>query len=116
VAALLLLVLGFKSSAQTRWWRDDITLWSGTLELRPESPVALINLGFANNQRGNKERALALYRQAVKAAPWDPVARNNLGALLAEQGRQDLAGWSSAPPWPIIPTTWTPITTWASYC
>ncbi len=90
--ALVLVTLGIKSGAQTRWWRDDITLWSATLEARPESPVALINLGFANNQRGDKARALALYREAVQAAPRDPQAHNNLGALLAEQGRLDLAG------------------------
>ena len=92
VALLGLFILGVKSGGQTRWWRDDTTLWSATLERRPESPVALINLGFASNQRGDKERALALYRQAVKAAPRDPQARNNLGAMLAERGQLDLAG------------------------
>jgi protein O-mannosyl-transferase len=91
VAAVVLLAFGIKSGAQTRWWRDDISLWSATLERRPESPVALINLGFANNQRGDKARALELYGKAVKAAPRDPQARNNMGAMLAEQGRLDLA-------------------------
>jgi tetratricopeptide (TPR) repeat protein len=44
-------------------------------------------LGYAYQERGETEAALAAYREAVRRNPENALARNALGVLLAESGR-----------------------------
>ncbi len=90
-AGVLLVALGAKSAVQTRHWHDDVSLWSYNVAQAPESPVALINLGFAYSGRGRGAEALPLYERAVRLVPQDPEARNNLGAALAAEGTLEAA-------------------------
>jgi len=82
----LLGVLSYKSMVQSRIWKNDFQLWSYTLSRKPESVVALVNLGSQFSAKGNTGRALQLYKKAVEIAPFDPDARNNLGSMLAKTG------------------------------
>lgn len=42
---------------QTAVWKDSYTLWSTTLERRPDTPIAHANLAVILNKRGDFERA-----------------------------------------------------------
>jgi len=92
LGAVLLVALAAKSGVQTRYWKDDRTLWSTTLSQKPDSAVALVSLGLVESQQGHRERAVQLYRRAVEVKPHDVQAHNNLGAVLAEMGRLGEAG------------------------
>ncbi len=82
----LLGILGYKSMVQSRIWKTDFQLWNYNLSRKPESVVALVNLGRQFSAKGNTGRALQLYQEAVRIAPFDPDARNNLGSMLAKTG------------------------------
>ena len=57
----------------------------------PANPVFRGKLAAAWRERGETEKALPLYRQAVAAAPRDPEAWYNLASALQEAGRRDEA-------------------------
>jgi hypothetical protein len=78
--------LGFRSAAQVRHWKTDATLWAYTLQKRPHSPVALLNMGLERSRAGDDKQALELYQRAARLSPHDPEVRNNLGAQYARQG------------------------------
>jgi tetratricopeptide (TPR) repeat protein len=54
IATALLIVL---TRGQTVIWKDSYTLWTTTLERRPDTPIAHANLAVILNQRGEFERA-----------------------------------------------------------
>jgi len=81
-----------KSAVQTLIWNDDRSAWTYVLSKRPASPLALVNLGYIENREGHSELAFEYYQRAVKAKPYDPEARNNFGAALAQAGRVPEAG------------------------
>ncbi len=87
----LLAVLGYKSMVQSRIWKNDFRLWSYTLSHKPNSAVALINLGRQYSAKGDTDRALRLYKKAVEIAPFDPDAQNNLGSMMAKTGNMNAA-------------------------
>ena len=60
------------------------------LEIRPDSPAALYNLGTILAATGRPDEAVAKLRAALVHAPADAQVHNNLGFLLARQG--DTAG------------------------
>ncbi len=45
------------SRSQTAIWKDSYTLWTTTLDRRPDTPIAHANLAVILNQRGEFERA-----------------------------------------------------------
>lgn len=51
-ASLIVLTRG-----QTAIWKDSYTLWTSTLERRPDTPIAHANLAVILNQQGDFERA-----------------------------------------------------------
>ncbi len=76
-AALLLL------SLRTVWrntdWRDDLTLWSKTVQVAPQSARARNNLGTAYLRRGEIARAEEELEAAVQIKPDFATAHGNLG-------------------------------------
>lgn|GEM_PF-1958303 len=67
---------------------DEVEELSDLLrEKAPDDPYVLLNLAVAADGRGDTPSALALYRQAIDAAPALPIAHYNLARLLErEQG------------------------------
>jgi tetratricopeptide (TPR) repeat protein len=57
------------------------------LEISPDHPVALNNLGLVLVGRGRQEEGIASIRAAIRARPDYAEAFYNLGALLLNQGR-----------------------------
>ena len=58
------------------------------LEQSPKNPLLLDTAGWANHIAGNKDRALALLRDARLREPGNPEIRYHLAAVLAQAGRK----------------------------
>jgi protein O-mannosyl-transferase len=88
-AASALLACAAVSVAQTRYWKDSVTLFEHALRVTPDNVVAHYNLANALAAQGRTAEALAHYARAkgVRPAP----AQNTIGSLLAAQGRVDEA-------------------------
>jgi tetratricopeptide (TPR) repeat protein len=71
--------------------QESITYYEDALELLPDSPRTLYNLGNVLKKLGDLEQAEALYRQALKIQPAMAGALNNLAECLEARGRTDLA-------------------------
>ena len=61
------------------------------LKISPYDAEAYNNLGVVQAQRGQRDKAIALYRKALEIQPNYPEAHNNLGYALASLGRFDEA-------------------------
>lgn len=62
-------------------WRDDVALWSATLETAPRAIRARHNLAVALAMRGKLLESREAFRQALDLAPGDPDVLNGLGAM-----------------------------------
>jgi tetratricopeptide (TPR) repeat protein len=91
IAAAAILLLGALSWRQCRVYRDQLTLYSATLEGNPDCWLAHDNLGIVLAQSGRVDEAIAHYQEALRLKPDYPEAYNNLGNALARMGR-----WSEA--------------------
>lgn len=87
VSVLLIGILAMRSHAQVRFWRDDVSLWSHSLEISPKSATTLTNLGFAFSQQGRHAEAIDLYKRAIDARPETSIAHVNLAWSTMDAGR-----------------------------
>jgi len=55
--------------------------------LRPESPGARLNLGFALGSHGRVDEAIAAFREVINFKPDYAMAHNNLGCMLRDKGQ-----------------------------
>ena len=61
------------------------------VDLEPDNPRYLTNLGVALDRLGRREDAVRSYKRAARQGGGTVVAHHNLGAIYAEQGRMDEA-------------------------
>lgn len=88
-AALVALVLfSFRTVRRNADWRDDLTLWSKTVQVAPQGARARNNLGVAYIRRGQLTRAEQEMEAAVQIKPDFAVAHGNLGKIALD--RDDL--------------------------
>lgn len=80
-------LLAMRSHDQVRHWRNDLTLWSHSLEVSPKSATTLTNLGYALANRGRNEEAIQLYKRSIDAGPNLALARINLAWSTMDVGR-----------------------------
>ncbi len=73
-----------------RDWKNDIVLYTRTLEIVPE-PIIYLNLGRALADQGRIDEAKAQYFKALRIKPDFTEGHYNLGYALASQGRLDEA-------------------------
>ncbi len=85
-ACAVLAVLGTLTWRRAELFRSERSLWLDTVERNPSSPIACYNLGVALWGEGDREGAIACYRQAVEIDPCYAAALNNLGAALRARG------------------------------
>jgi tetratricopeptide (TPR) repeat protein len=80
--AVLLLCIGCVSLTrmQVGTWKNSFTLYQHALEVVPENPVALNNLGVLCLEAGILEKAVSFFRKAVDLAPHYQDAWVNMGA------------------------------------
>jgi tetratricopeptide (TPR) repeat protein len=86
VAALIVLTRG-----QVELWRDNRTLFAHALAVTSGNFQAHIGLGIALSKEGNREDAIANYREALRLRPQFPAALVNVAAELAALGRLEEA-------------------------
>ena len=91
LGAGLLLALGFLSWQRTWAYESEETLWTDTLARNPKCWLAYNNLGFALFNKGRVDKAIDLYRKALKINPKDGASHNNLGVALFSKGQVDEA-------------------------
>jgi predicted O-linked N-acetylglucosamine transferase (SPINDLY family) len=68
---------------------EAIAEYRRALELKPNNPAILINLGTALQHAGWREEAIVCFRQAIALRPDLPEAYNNLGSTLLAADRHD---------------------------
>jgi tetratricopeptide (TPR) repeat protein len=93
VAALLvaLAALSVATWRQAARWKDTTTLFTHTLAVTHDNPVAHQCLGSALLGEGKVEEAMVELREALRLAPRYPDAHNNLGQALGMLGRHEEA-------------------------
>jgi tetratricopeptide (TPR) repeat protein len=68
---------------QVRHWRDSISLFTHTLKVTRNNPIAHTSLGVALAAEGRLLEAVSHYEEALRLEPSFYLAHNNLGAALA---------------------------------
>lgn len=83
---LLLIFYAGKTIERNHDWKDDLTLWSKTVETSPGSSRAHDNLGFTYERMGKTKEALQEFEKAVRLQPDNYDAMANLGVAYAKLG------------------------------
>ena len=83
-----LLLLSLRTVWRNADWRDDLTLWSKTVQAAPQAARARNNLGAAYLRRGKLTRAEEELNAAVRIKPDFAIAHGNLGKTYLD--RNDL--------------------------
>lgn len=108
VLAVVTLLLGSATVMRNRVWRDEVTLWRDVVAKSPAKARAHGVLGHAYQRTGRLDAALRCNLEAVRLAPNDHIARNNLGTIYlitnwpAEALAQFEAALLSSPLTPMI--------------
>jgi protein O-mannosyl-transferase len=76
---------------QINYWRDDISLFSRTIEVTTHNETGHLNLGVALENAGRKIEAMAECRAALQIEPNRADTHNNLANLLDDTGHPDEA-------------------------
>lgn len=87
--AILIIVstLAFLTLSRNRVWRSEVTLWEDAVSKSPAKGRTHGALGHAYQLAGRFVEAEKAYVKAVRLAPQDYIARNNLGAIYLKQRR-----------------------------
>ena len=76
---------------QNTIWRDDITLWSETARLEPDSHKAHLNLGVALGRKGRYVEAEEQLKATIRRWPVDGKAYFALGKIYVDQDKNEQA-------------------------
>ena len=76
VATLLLLAI--KSSSQTSYWHNYLTLYNHALRVNPQSWISTHNLGVEEHKRRDLEAAITHYAKTLQINPGYAMAYENL--------------------------------------
>lgn len=79
------------TARQLSYWQDGVTLFTHTVAVTGDNPIARINLGVALEQAGQPQEALAQYKIAEQLDPGRVQVHNNLGNLYDAQGQTNEA-------------------------
>jgi len=85
---LLFIFLSFKTSEQTKIWKNSQSLWSYVIAIRPDAAIAYNNRGTSQERL---DLALMDYNQTIKLDPEFPEAYFNRGKAYDQLGKYSLA-------------------------
>jgi tetratricopeptide (TPR) repeat protein len=91
LATAAVAALALRAHTQAGYWRNSITLYERTLEVAPDNPIMLLNLGIEYMDRGRLDEAMACYRKALPLEPGSGRLHAALGTTLARKGRHEEA-------------------------
>ncbi len=83
--------LGYALKALPGEAEEAVRYLTAAVALRPDSPGAHLNLGWALQAQGQLEQAIASYKKAIAIDPNYPVAHLNLGWALKDMGQLEQA-------------------------
>ncbi len=87
LAACVLCSYAFASHRYIDCWKNNLTLWSHTLQITQNNFIAEDSFAQALLAQGKMDEAAAHFQNAVRINPQDPIGNLNLGAC--EQQKQD---------------------------
>ncbi len=73
------------------FWKSNLSLWRRVSIVSPQAALARNNLAVAYYRRGEKEKAIAVLREALRINPHHSEAHNNLGVYYREKGEWEKA-------------------------
>ena len=83
----LILLLAARTAAYLPNWRNSESIFRYTLENTGENPIVSNNLGACLLDRGEYDKALKLFGDAVNTAGYNALPHFNMGAALYAMGR-----------------------------
>ena len=91
LCAGMLLILGMASWQRTWVYASEETLWTDTLAKNPNCWVGHNNLGLVFLKRGQINKAIEQFQNALEINPNHEEAHSNLGIALVQKGQVDEA-------------------------
>jgi Flp pilus assembly protein TadD len=91
---VLIVVLAFgalRTFSRSLEWKDNLTLWTSTIERFPENYHARYHISDVLRDRGDKERALKELKESIRLEPDFHGSHHRLGLLYASEGQTDKA-------------------------
>lgn len=85
----LSIILGVTTFMRNKVYSSAFNLWFDTVQKNPENPRAQNYLGIEYNKKQLNEKAEKCFRTALKLYPQYAIAYNNLGNMLAMNGKLD---------------------------
>ncbi len=85
--ALIVLLLGLRTVVRNRDWKDDLTLWTRTVQTSPESARAHIALAGMHLRQGRHDQAGQELVEALRIQPNSVGTHSDLGVVLLQLGR-----------------------------
>jgi tetratricopeptide (TPR) repeat protein len=95
ITALVLIIglvsfYGWLTIEQNKWWKEPIAFFQRTLKYAPEDARIYYNLGFAYlDRKGDRKKAIALYRKAIEIKPDYERAYSSLGSIYDAMGKKE---------------------------
>jgi len=86
-ATLVILSLSLLSFKQGNFYKHSENLLINNIKISPDSPVAQANIGLSYYQKGQLDKAISYYREAIRLWPGYGEAQNNLGIALMTEGK-----------------------------
>lgn len=91
ISGVLVIVLMICTWRQGRLYKDEVTIWTHTVELNPATARGWYNLGYALAERKERAQAIVAYKKAAALAPDEADAHVNVAGLLLRERRIDEA-------------------------
>lgn len=85
--ALVVLLLGLRTVARNRDWKDELTLWTKTTQTSPDSARAHIALAGVHLRQGRHDQARQELVEALRIQPSSAATHSDLGVVLFQLGR-----------------------------
>ena len=82
----ILTAYSVRTWTRNRDWKDNFTLFLSAYRTNPNGARVNYNLGLEYSERGDLDRALFHYENAVAIIPWNPLYHLNLGEAYARKG------------------------------
>ncbi|MDZ7762743.1 MAG: tetratricopeptide repeat protein [Desulfovermiculus sp.] len=86
-AVCILLLLGCLTHVRNQLWENPVALWTDSVQKNPENDRAWNNLGKAELEQDNLERAEEHFHQALDINPKHPRAKGNSGLYISSARR-----------------------------